>query len=178
MLVSILSYSKTFVKRSLSKIRQIGFEYQLSLNAAQRDILSNSKTCVKRSLSKRPQIGFQDQLLLNAGQTYCRMLQGEHSAIPSTFIRLLFVIKIFVLSVFEWPFHTGFTVHTQLPNVTRSLVVSRVFSFTYTVKPVLSKRSRDNIQNPIHNCLLSTGACLIEVHQGGLMNEVTHTIMI
>ena len=32
------------------------------------------------------------------------MLQGEHSAILLTFIRLPFVIKIFVLSIFEWPF--------------------------------------------------------------------------
>ena len=38
------------------------------------------------------------------------MLQGEHSAILSTFIKLPFVIKIFVLSVFEWPFYTGFTI--------------------------------------------------------------------
>ena len=38
------------------------------------------------------------------------MLQGEHSAILSTFIKLLFVIKIFVLSIFECPFYTGFTV--------------------------------------------------------------------
>ena len=38
------------------------------------------------------------------------MLQGEHSAILSTFIKLPFVIKIFVLSIFEWPFCTGFTV--------------------------------------------------------------------
>ena len=30
--------------------------------------------------------GFQDQLSLNASQKYCRMLQGEHSAILSTFI--------------------------------------------------------------------------------------------
>ena len=44
-----------------------------------------SKTCVKRPLSKRPKIGFQCQLLQNAGQKYCRMLQGEHSAIFSTF---------------------------------------------------------------------------------------------
>ena len=51
---------------------------------------------VKRPLSKRPKIGFQDQLSLNAGQKYCRMLQGEHSAIFSTFIKLPFVIKIFV----------------------------------------------------------------------------------
>ena len=59
---------------------------------------------------KRPKIGFQDQLSLNAGQKYCRMLQGEHSAILSTFIELPFVIKIFVLSIFEWPFYTDFTV--------------------------------------------------------------------
>ena len=36
--------------------------------------------------------------------------QGEHSAILSAFIKLPFVIKIFVVSVFEWPFYTGFTV--------------------------------------------------------------------
>ena len=34
----------------------------------------------------------------------------EHSAILLTFIKLPFVIKIFVLSIFEWPFYTGFTV--------------------------------------------------------------------
>ena len=70
-----------------------------------------SKTCVKRLLSKRPKIGFQDQLSLNAGQKYCRMLQGEHSAILLTLIKLPFVIKIFVLSNFAWPFYTGFIVH-------------------------------------------------------------------
>ena len=37
------------------------------------------------------------------------MLQGEHSAILSTFTKLPFVIKIFVLSIFEWPLKTGFT---------------------------------------------------------------------
>ena len=73
----------------------------------------HSKTCVKRPLSKRLKIGFQDQLLLNAGQKYCRMLQGEHSAILSTFIKLPFVIKIFVLSIFEWPFYTSFTVYEK-----------------------------------------------------------------
>ena len=60
--------------------------------------------------SKRPQIGFQDQLWLNAGQKYCRMLQGGHSSILLTFIKLPFVIKIFVLSIFERRFYTGFTV--------------------------------------------------------------------
>ena len=41
------------------------------------------------------------------------MLQGEHSAILLTFIKLPFVIKIFVLSNFEWPLYTGFTVPTK-----------------------------------------------------------------
>ena len=48
------------------------------------------------------------------------MLQGEHSAILSTFIKLLFVIKIFVLSIFEWPFKSGFTVllsHDELVHM-------------------------------------------------------------
>ena len=43
----------------------------------------------------------EDQLSHNAGQKDCRMLQmlqGEHSAILLTLIKLPFVIKIFVLS--------------------------------------------------------------------------------
>ena len=63
-----------------------------------------SLTCVKRPLSIRPKFCFQDQLSLNASQKYCRMSQGEHSAILLTFIKLAFVIKIFVLSIFECHF--------------------------------------------------------------------------
>ena len=59
---------------------------------------------------KKTNISFQDQLSLNAGQKYCIMLQREHSAILSSFIKLPFVIKTFVLSSFEWPLKTGFTV--------------------------------------------------------------------
>ena len=69
-----------------------------------------SKTCLKRPLKKKTKIGFQDRLTLYAGQKYCRMLQGEHSTILSTFIKLPFAIKIFVLSIFKWPLKTGFTV--------------------------------------------------------------------
>ena len=58
-----------------------------------------SRTCVKRPLSKRPKNGFQDELSLNADQKYCRMLPLEQSAILSTFIKLPFVIKIFVSSI-------------------------------------------------------------------------------
>ena len=62
-----------------------------------------SKTCNKWPLKKNTKIGFQDRLSLNADQKY--------SAILSTFIKLPFVFKIFVLSIFEWPLKTGFTVH-------------------------------------------------------------------
>ena len=68
-------------------------------------IYTTCNTCVKRLPQKT---GYQDQLSLNAGQNYCRILQGEHSAILSTYIKLPFVIKIFVLSIFEWPFYTGY----------------------------------------------------------------------
>ena len=36
----------------------------------------------------------------------------EHSAILSTFIKVPFVFKTFVLSIFEWPLKTGFTVYS------------------------------------------------------------------
>ena len=63
-----------------------------------------SKTCVKQQLSIRPKIDFQDQLSLNTGQRYCRVLQGEHSAVYSTFIKLPVVIKTFVLSILSGHF--------------------------------------------------------------------------
>ena len=72
-----------------------------------------SATCVKLPLSKRQKIAFHDQLLLNAGQKYCRMLQREHSAILSTFIKLSFSIKTFVLSISKRLLKTGFTVHSK-----------------------------------------------------------------
>ena len=60
---------------------------------------------------RRPKIGFQDRFSLNAGQKYCRMRHGEHSALLLTFIKLPFAINnTFVLSIFEWPLNTGFTV--------------------------------------------------------------------
>ena len=65
-----------------------------------------SKTCLNWPLKK------EDQSLLNAGQKYCRMLQGEHSAIFLTIIKQPFVIKIFVMSFFKWLLKTGFTLVT------------------------------------------------------------------
>ena len=48
------------------------------------------------------------------------MLPLEHSAILLTFItfiKLPFVIKILVLSIFEWPLYTGFTVILSSPFI-------------------------------------------------------------
>ena len=63
-----------------------------------------SKTCVNGHSQK-------DQKLVFKTNYHLMQVQGEHSAILSTFIKLPFVIKTFVLSIFEWPFITGFTVH-------------------------------------------------------------------
>ena len=64
-----------------------------------------SKTCLKQSLMKRPKIGFKDQLSLNAGQKYCRMLDGEHSAIflPSLryYLSLRFLFCLFLCGGLE-----------------------------------------------------------------------------
>ena len=68
---------------------------------------------------KKTKNWFKEQLSLNAGHKYCRMLPFEHSAILSNLIKLPFVIKIFVLSIFERPFHTGFTVYDLLQEITR-----------------------------------------------------------
>ena len=48
-------------------------------------------------------------LSLNAGQIVLQNAPREHSAILSTFIKLPFVFKAFVLSIFEWPLKTGYT---------------------------------------------------------------------
>ena len=61
------------------------------------------------------------------------MLQGEHSAILSTIIKPSFVIKIFVLSVFEWPLKTGFRVY-----VPKILISSIYFELFFCLSSVFS----------------------------------------
>ena len=67
---------------------------------------------------------------------YCRMLQREHSAILSDFIKLpVYTIKEpYVLSIFECPFNTGVTVVVMLDTATNaapSLHVPVVSSFLF-----------------------------------------------
>ena len=74
------------------------------------DITNTVKPVLGGHSKRRQKIGLQDQLLLNTGQKYCRM---KHSAILLTLSKLPFVLKIFVLSIFEWRLKTGFTVLTK-----------------------------------------------------------------
>ena len=77
------------------------------------------------------------------------MLQWEHSAILSTFvsdIKLPFVIKIFVLSIFESLLKTGFTVHTicfeqtgernNKTNQNRKRLINSIFKMRETLMPI------------------------------------------
>ena len=57
------------------------------------------------------------------------MLQGEHSALLLTFIKLPFFIKTFVLSIFEWPLKAGFTVNKI------------IVQYSYTVNCILSSKT-------------------------------------
>ena len=47
---------------------------------------------------------------------------GEHSAILLTYTKLPFVIKTLVLSIYKWPFYTGFTVIAKMVNYCMELV--------------------------------------------------------
>ena len=85
---------------------------------ARSELRQYSKTCLKWPLSIRPKIGFKDQLSLNAGQKY--------SAILLTFIKLPFAIKIFVLSIFEWPLKTGFTVDYLTKHTCIETLIHRI----------------------------------------------------
>ena len=82
---------------------------------------------------KKTQNCFQDLLSLNSGQKYCRMLL-------STFVKLPFVITIFVLSIFEWPFYTGFTVHNFQMIVYNLKKKSNVRNACITLNTVNSKK--------------------------------------
>ena len=74
------------------------------------------------------------------------MLHREHSAILSTFIkRLPFVIKTFILSIFEWPFYTGLTVvltllQSYIGNVLDMLPVYNCTSFIFCIFPSVVRR--------------------------------------
>ena len=62
---------------------------------------------IKTATLKRPEMVFKTEYRL----MQVKILLECHSAIISTLIKLPVVIKTFDLSIFEWPFYTGFTVY-------------------------------------------------------------------
>ena len=88
---------------------------------------------------KKTKNWFQDQLSLNAGQKYCRVLQREHSAILLTFIYLPYVIKILILSIFEWLFFTCSTVPDNYSTLSLSKKDQKMgFKTNYSLMQVKS----------------------------------------
>ena len=66
--------------------------------------------------------------------------EGEHSAILSTFIKLPFVIKIVVKSIFEWPLKTCFNVD--------------LYGLNYNTCQILNKKGADQTaqrRRQVHN---------------------------
>ena len=66
------------------------------------------------------------------------MLQKEHSAILSTFIKLPLVFMIIVFSIFEWLFYTGFTVYYQLALVLSVMLHVDLINVAYLMALSLS----------------------------------------
>ena len=77
-----------------------------------------SKTCLKRPLKRRSKIDFQDR---------------EHSAILSTFIKLPFAIKIFVLSNFWVTVEDRFYCRPVLGAQSNHLIETVLLSYTQNI---------------------------------------------
>ena len=71
------------------------------------------------------------------------MLPLEHSAILPTFIKEPCVIKIFVLSIFEWPLKTGFTAFLFEGDTLKRLKSERDRGQSVTVLDMCSGKGGD-----------------------------------
>ena len=72
--------------------------------------LQGTVNCLERPLKNKTKMFFKTNYRLMQVKSIAKCSKGEHSAMLSTSINLPFVIKIFVMSIFEWPLKTGFTV--------------------------------------------------------------------
>ena len=115
--------------------------------------MSTVKPVLSGHSKRTSKIGFQYRLWLNACQTYCRMLQGEHSAILSTFIKLPLSIVTFALSIFKWPLKTGFTVTDHPCNFCRETTNESFLKILVLVVYA----SRDSSEGLVHLCSLFRG---------------------
>ena len=63
-----------------------------------------SKTCLKRPLKTKSINWFSSPIIAICSSKVLQNAPREHSVIFSTFIKLPFVFRVFVLSIFEWSF--------------------------------------------------------------------------
>ena len=82
----------------------------------------------------RPQKGFEDQYLLNVGLKELQDAPAEHSIVLLNCIELPHGLKTFVLSIFEWPLKTGFTVQCLTLCMLGSFHAFVVFSKSFFSK--------------------------------------------
>ena len=122
--------------------------------------LKYSKTCLKRPLLKIPKLAFTtNYFLMQVKSMYCRRLQWKHSAILASFIKLPFVIKIFVLSFLSDRFIQLYcTVIPLLPVTRQELTFSYYLHFSlYFIFMSLKPQSlwyADATQTPgLHNIM-------------------------
>ena len=80
------------------------------------------KTCVKQPLKKKTKNWLSRQITALCRSKVLQNAPREHSAILSNFIKLPFVFKACVLSIFERPLQTGFTVQSFF----KTLMIYRV----------------------------------------------------
>ena len=122
------------------------------------EIYRCSKTCVKRPLSKRPKMVFQTNYPLMQVKSIAECSKRKHSAILSTFIKQPVVIKIFVLSIFEWPFYTGFTITVLIPHAQNADIASKVEGQTFNLSlhqhPYFVYASSEGSGNTLWMCRL------------------------
>ena len=85
--------SETFLKWPIKQKTIICFKTNCCQMQCRSKILQNDPLCRSKVLQNAPRGILQ---YFCAGQKLCRMLQGEHSAILLTFIKIPFVIKNFV----------------------------------------------------------------------------------
>ena len=125
------------------------------------------------------------------------MIQGEHSTILSTFIKLPFVIKVFVSSIFEWLFNTGFTIHeftlqTKLPTVDSDIsrieqaisVCQCVLRHQFTIDTIKLNNGRFNYAGAfeINNIVIARGKgvskkeCKRDTYGNAMKNLMEKTI--
>ena len=79
------------------------------------------KPVLSGHLKRRPKIVFKTDYHLMQVKSIAEC--SKHSAILLTFINLPFGIKIFVLSIFEWPLNRGFTVYCI--NVSARVIIKK-----------------------------------------------------